>query len=55
MANSTPDIKLADTAIKAIERILSTGQRVELIPVKDGVKVVKVKRETVDVEDHKAR
>lgn len=55
MTNSTSDIKLADIVIKAIERILSTGQRVELIPVRNGVKVVKVKRETVDVEDHKAR
>ena len=33
--------------VKAIESVLSTGQRVELIPVKDGVKVVRVKRETV--------
>lgn len=34
-------------AIKAIENVLAKGDRVELIPVKDGVKVVKVKRETV--------
>ena len=33
--------------IKAIESVLIKGQRVELIPVKDGVRVVKVKRETV--------
>lgn len=48
MTNTTSDIKLAAAAIKTIESVLSTGQRVELIPVKDGVKVVKVKRETVD-------
>lgn len=53
MTNLTPNIKLGDTAIKAIERILSAGQRVELIPVKDGVKVVKVKRETVNCENIK--
>lgn len=47
MTNSTSDIKLAAVAIRAIENVLSTGQRVELIPVKDGVRVVKVKRETV--------
>ena len=33
--------------IKAAESILSRGERVELIPVKDGVKVVRVKREEV--------
>ena len=33
--------------IKAAETILSRGDRVELIPVKDGVKVVRVRREEV--------
>ena len=37
----TPDI------IRTIESILARGDRVELIPVKDGVRVVRVKRETV--------
>ena len=37
----TPDI------IRAIESILSRGDRVELIPIKDGVRVVRVRRETV--------
>lgn len=37
----TPDI------IRAIESILARGDRVELIPVKDGVRVVRVKRESV--------
>lgn len=37
----TPDkVKLAETA-------LSKGDRVELIPVKDGVKVIRVRREEV--------
>lgn len=31
----------------AIESILAKGDRVELIPVKDGVKVVHIKRESV--------
>ena len=30
---------------RAIEATLENGDRVELIPVKDGVKVVRVKRE----------
>ena len=47
-----PDTKPTIDAqtIKAIETVLAKGQRVELIPVKDGVKVVKVKRETVNCE-----
>lgn len=33
--------------IKAIETILSKGYRVELIPVKDGVKVIQVQRKEI--------
>lgn len=33
--------------IKAIEAILEKGDRVELIPVKEGIKVIRVKREEV--------
>lgn len=33
--------------IKAIESVLSKGDRVEVIPVKDGVKVMRIKREQV--------
>ena len=36
-----------DKTIKAAETILQKGDRVELIPVKDGVKVVRVRREEV--------
>ena len=36
-----------DAALAAIEAILRKGDRVELIPVKDGIRVVRVKRETV--------
>lgn len=36
-----------EKTIKAVESILARGNRVELIPVKDGVKVVKVRREEV--------
>ena len=38
---------LTNDVLKQIERILIKGDRVELIPVKNGVRVVKVKRETV--------
>lgn len=33
--------------VQSIERILQNGDRVELIPVKDGVKVVRVRRQEV--------
>lgn len=36
-----------EKTIKAAEFILARGERVELIPVKDGVKVVRVRREEV--------
>ena len=36
-----------DAALAAIEAILRKGDRVELIPVKDGVKVVQVQRKEV--------
>lgn len=36
-----------DAALAAIEAILRKGDRAEIIPVKDGVRVVRVKRETV--------
>lgn len=34
-------------AFKAAESALAKGDRVELIPIKDGVKVVRVRREEV--------
>lgn len=33
--------------IKAIESVLEKGDRAEVVPVKDGVKVLRVRRETV--------
>lgn len=38
---------MTDAQVKAIESILRKGDRVELIPVKDGVKVVQVQRKEV--------
>lgn len=40
-------VKLSQSEIAAIERTLAKGERVEIIPVKGGVKVVRVKREEV--------
>ena len=40
-------VKLSDKEIKAIESTLAKGERVEIIPVKDGVKVVRVRRDEI--------
>lgn len=39
--------QLSAENIKAAEAVLAKGDRVELIPVKDGVRVIKIKREEV--------
>jgi len=46
-------VKLSEREIKAIESTLAKGERVEIIPVRDGVKVVRVKRETIGVTAEK--
>lgn len=38
---------LTDENIKAINSVLEKDQRVELIPTKDGVRVIRVKRDEV--------
>ena len=40
-------MNLTPTAIKAIESILSKGDRAEVIPTKEGVKVVRIRRDPV--------
>lgn len=38
---------MTEAQLKAIEAALAKGDRVELIPVKDGVKVIQVKRKEI--------
>lgn len=38
---------MTSQTLKAIESILAKGDRVELIPTKDGIKVVRIRREAV--------
>lgn len=38
---------ITESMKNAIEKVLSKGDRVELIPVKDGVKIIHIKREEV--------
>lgn len=40
-------IKVDTATIKAIESVLARGDRAEVVPVKDGVKVLRVRREEV--------
>ena len=44
------EIKMDEKTIKAIETVLAKGDRVELIPVKDGIKVIHIKRKEVKSE-----
>ena len=39
-----------EKTIKAIETVLAKGDRVELIPVKDGIKAIHIKRKEVKSE-----
>ena len=39
-----------EKTIKAVETVLAKGDRVELIPVKDGIKVIHIKRKEVKSE-----
>lgn len=40
-------IKVDPATINAIESVLAKGDRAEVVPVKDGVKVLRVRREEV--------
>lgn len=42
-----PNPQIDPATIKAIESVIAKGDRAEVIPVKDGVKVLKVHREEV--------
>lgn len=44
-------IKMDEKTIEAIKSVLAKGDRVELIPVKDGVKVVQVRRKEIKAND----
>lgn len=44
---STQNTQIDPATIKAIESVLAKGERAEVVPVKDGVKVLIVRREEV--------
>ena len=41
------DIKLSWEEISKIERTVSRGDRVEIIPVRDGIKILRIRREEI--------
>lgn len=44
------EYKLTPDQVEAIERVVNKGDRVEIIPVRDGLKIMKVRRETISVQ-----
>lgn len=44
---------LTEKDVKAIESVLAKGDRVELIPVKDGIKIIEVKRKVIKPNNSK--
>jgi len=44
---NSSNIELTEKQLQSMKQTLIKGDRVELIPTKDGVKIVKVKRETI--------
>ena len=40
-------VKIDADTLRKIEEMLSRGQRVELIPTKDGVKAIRVRRDLI--------
>lgn len=43
-------VKLDDKSISAINYVIARGDRAEVVPIKDGVRVLRVKRETVKTD-----
>lgn len=41
--------KISQAHIEAIEKVLAKGDRVEIIPGKDGIALKRIKRETIKV------
>jgi hypothetical protein len=47
MESNPASYTLTPVHIKLIECVLMQGSRVEIIPVKDGIKIMKVERRTI--------
>lgn len=40
-------MEITEKQKKAIEKVLAEGDRVELIPVKDGIKIMRIKKNNI--------
>lgn len=49
------ELRLTESQIEAIETVLNSGNRVEVIPVKDGIRLVRQRREEVKVANRLKR
>lgn len=48
-------IKITEKTVQAIETILAKGDRAEVIPVKDGVRVMRIRRECANYEHFRTK
>lgn len=46
-----PKYKLTESQIRAIENVANRGDRTEIVPVKDGLKILRIRREAVKTEN----
>lgn len=44
---------ITESMKSSIEKVLSKGDRVELIPIKDGVKIMRIKREEIRAKENR--
>lgn len=49
------NVKINQMAIRTIESIVSKGDRAEIIPVKDGVRVMRIRRNTMYIDQKEDR
>lgn len=45
------ELRLTESQIEAIETVLNSGNRVEVIPVKDGIRLIRQRRDEVNVSN----
>lgn len=47
--------RLTESQIEAIEAVINSGNRVEIIPIKDGVRIIRQRRDEVKVSNRLKR
>lgn len=49
MTDSTGRLRLTQEQIRAIETVLNSGCRAELIPIKDNIRIIRERRDEIKV------